>query len=245
MTGISWTDATWNPWAGCAVVSPGCAHCYAMRDAWRISNYAPAAPWYRGTVRKANGKPAVWTGKVNRAGPGKFAESLSWRTPRMVFVNSMSDFLLSEPAWREAAVEIMRRCPQHRFQILTKCAELLPGLPPLPANVWLGVSVERQDFAWRLDFLREIDVAVRWVSAEPLLGPLVLDLSGIAWIVVGGESGPRSRIRRFDADCARSLRDQCRAAGLAFHMKQMGGSTTRELRAIPPDLLIRQWPAAD
>jgi len=242
MTGISWTDATWNPWAGCAVVSPGCAHCYAMRDAWRISNHPTAAPWYRGTVRKDLGKPAVWTGAVHRADVAKFHEPLGWRTPRMVFVNSMSDFLLGEPAWRDEAVEIMRRCPQHRFQILTKRAELLHALPPLPTNVWLGVSVERQDLAWRVDRLRAIDAAIRFVSAEPLLGPLDLNLTGIGWLIVGGESGPRSRIRRFDPDWARSLRGQAAAAGVAFHVKQMGGSTRRELQAIPPDLRIRDWP---
>ena len=105
----------------------------------------------------------------------------------------MSDFMLGEPGWRSEAIAIMRRCPQHGFQILTKRAELLHLLPPLPGNVWLGVSVERQDFAFRLDHLRAVDAVVRFVSAEPLLGPLTLDLSGIGWLIAGGESGPRRR----------------------------------------------------
>jgi protein gp37 len=213
MTGISWTDATWNPWVGCALVSPGCTNCYAMRDAWRISNHPTAAPWYRGTVSKAKGKSAVWTGTVHRAGDAKFFEPIGWLSPRMVFVNSMSDFMLGEPAWRQDALDVMRRCPQHRFQILTKRAELLYLLPPLPGNVWLGVSVERQDFAHRLDHLRAVDATVRFVSAEPLLGPLELDLSGIGWLIAGGESGPKARRRPVKLAWLRSLRDQCAAAG--------------------------------
>jgi protein gp37 len=222
MSAISWTDATWNPWAGCALVSPGCTHCYAMRDAWRIANHPTAAPWYRGTARIVNGKPA-WTGAVHRAGAAKFAEPLSWRKPCLVFVNSMSDFMLGDPAWRAEAVEIMRRCPQHRFQILTKRAELLPELPPLPGNVWIGVSVERQDFAFRLDHLRAVDAAVRFVSAEPLLGPLALDLSEIAWLIAGCESanGKRPGKRPTDPAWVRDLRDQCADAGVAFWLKQM------------------------
>jgi protein gp37 len=188
-TGISWTDKTWNPWAGCAHWSPGCTNCYAMREAYRISKHPTAAPWYRGTVKLVKGKP-VWTGQVNRAADHKFNEPLGWRAPHLVFVNSMSDFMLRTGEDRRDAIEIMRRRPQHRFQILTKRAELLHRLPPLPSNVWLGVSIERQDFAWRLDHLRAVDVGVRWISAEPLLGQLDLDLTGIGWLVTGGESGP-------------------------------------------------------
>jgi protein gp37 len=235
MTGISWTDATWNPWAGCALVSPGCTCCYAMRDAWRISNHPTAAPWYRGTARTVNGTP-VWTGAVHRASAAKFAEPLSWRAPRLVFVNSMSDFMLGDPSWREEAVEIMRRCPQHRFQVLTKRAELLSDLPPLPSNVWLGVSVERQDFTFRLDHLRAVDAAVRFVSAEPLLGPLHLDLTGIGWLIAGGESGARRR--PVDLAWLRSLRDQCGAACVPFHLKQVD-----KVAPIPPDLMVREWPS--
>ena len=124
----------------------------------------------------------------------KFEEPLSWRSPCLVFVNSMSDFMLGKPSWRRDALDIMRRCPQHRFQILTKRSELLHRLPPLPRNVWLGVSVERQDFAYRLDHPRRIDAAVKFVSAEPLLGPVKFDdLWGIHWLIAGGESGPRRR----------------------------------------------------
>jgi protein gp37 len=222
-TGISWTGETWNPWVGCELVSPGCTHCYAMADAWRISNHPTVAPWYRGTIGKANGKPAVWTGSVHRAGAEKFNEPLHWRAPRLVFVNSMSDFMLGEAGWRDEAFEIMRRCRQHRFQILTKRAELLPDLPPLPGNVWLGVSIERQDFAWRLDHLRAVDAAIRFVSAEPLLGPLDLDLAGIDWLIAGAESAPGKRPgkRATNIEWVRSLRDQCQAAGVRFWLKQL------------------------
>jgi protein gp37 len=149
-----------------------------------------------------------------------------------VFVNSMSDFLLRTPEDRSDALDVMRRCPQHVFQILTKRAELLHLLPPLPGNVWIGVSVERQDFAYRLDHLRAVDASVRFVSAEPLLGPLDLDLSGIGWLIAGGESGPRRR--PIDLSWLRSLREQCAVASVPFHLKQID-----KVAPIPPDLMIR------
>ena len=219
MTGISWTDETWNPWVGCALVSPGCTNCYAMWDAWRLANHPTAAPWYKGTVKLVKGR-SVWTGEVNRAWDHKFEEPLSWRSPCLVFVNSMSDFMLGKPSWRRDAFAIMTRCPQHQFQILTKRAERLHLLPAkLPPNVWIGVSIERQDFIGRLDHLRQVNASVRWISAEPLLGPLELDLSGIHWVVAGGESGPRRRPVKLA--WLRSIRDQCAAAGIPYHTKQV------------------------
>ncbi len=168
-------------------------NCYAMGGSWRLTNHPTAAPWYKGTVKLVKGSP-LWTGAVHRAWNHKFEEPLSWRSPCLVFVNSMSDFMLGKPSGRSDALDIMRRCPQHRFQILTKRFELLHRLPPLPRNVWLGVSVERQDFAYRLDHPRRINTAVKFVSAEPLLGPVKFDdLWGIHWLIAGGESGPRRR----------------------------------------------------
>jgi protein gp37 len=140
---------------------------------------------------------------------------------------------------------VMRACPRHQFQILTKrhhrLAELSPHLD-WPPNVWMGVSVEGQAYAHRLGGLRQAPAAVRFVSAEPLLSPLKLDLAGIHWVIVGGESGPRAR--PFDPDWARNLRDQCQPAGVAFFMKQVGGRRNHggEERDIPPDLFIRQMP---
>jgi protein gp37 len=241
MTSIEWTDETWNPFAGCSVVSPGCTNCYAMRQAWRLA-HNPVTPQYRDTVRRVNGH-SVWTGRVNLA-EHKLSDPLRWRSPRMVFVNSMSDlFHESVPdAWIVRIFAVMRQAPQHAYQVLTKRPErVAPFLArtgeAIPDCCWLGVSVERLDFTNRIDLLRAVSARVRFLSCEPLLGPLDLDLSGINWVIVGGESGPDRRMMH--PDWARSIRDQCAAAGVAFFMKQMTGKGP-----IPDDLLVRQWPAA-
>jgi protein gp37 len=240
MTAIEWTDATWNPFAGCSVVSPGCTNCYAMRQAWRLA-HNPITPQYRGTVRRVNGD-SVWTGQVNLA-QHKLADPLRWLQPRMVFVNSMSDlFHESVPdAWIGAVFEIMRQAPQHAYQVLTKRPErVLPFLErscePIPPSCWLGVSVERQDFTARVDLLRRIPARIRFLSCEPLLGPLELELDAVHLVIAGGESGPGHRA--MNPDWARSIRDQCRVADVAFFMKQMAGKGP-----IPADLMIRETPA--
>jgi protein gp37 len=209
---IEWTEATWNPVTGCDKVSPGCAHCYAeaFAERWRG---VPGHPYEQGFDLR------LW--------PGRLDQPLRWRRPRMIFVNSMSDLFHEAIPFEfvEQVFAAMGEAEQHTFQILTKrherLAELAPLLPWHP-NVWMGVSVENRRFVHRADYLREVPAAVRFISAEPLLGPLDgLDLDGIDWLIAGGESGPRHRPVR--ADWIRELRDRCLAQGVAFFFKQWGG----------------------
>jgi protein gp37 len=241
MTAIEWTDVTWNPFAGCSVVSPGCTNCYAMRQAWRLA-HNPITPQYQGTVRKLKGRP-VWTGKVNLA-EHKLADPLDWSGRKMAFVNSMSDLFHenASDAWIVRVFAVMRRAPQHIYQVLTKRPELIAPIlartgERIPDCCWLGVSVERQDFTNRIDLLRAVPASTRFLSCEPLLGPLDLDLDGIAWVIVGGETGPDRRMMQ--SEWARSIRYRCAAAGVAFFMKQMAGKAP-----IPDDLMVREWPIA-
>jgi protein gp37 len=222
-TSIEWTDATWNPVAGCTVLSPGCTNCYAMRMAARLD--AMGMKKYSGLTRKS-GRRAVWTGKVRLdhdalAAPGK------WRKPRRIFVNSMSDlFHDAVPAAFVAKIwKVMAATPWHTYQILTKrpgrMAEISAKLPVLP-NVWLGTSVENADYLGRIDDLRTVRAAVRFVSFEPLLGSVAAaDLKDIHWAIVGGESGPRSRPML--VEWVDEIEAACRASDTAFFFKQWGG----------------------
>ena len=230
-TNIQWTDATWNPVRGCSRVSPGCDHCYAERIATRFSGLGKP---YEGFAKWVHGAPH-WTGKVELIESALFLP-LGWKHPRRVFVNSMSD--LFHEALPDAAIDrvfdVMALTPQHRFQVLTKRVARMGtylndagvrhlGLPwpwPMP-NVWFGVSVENRAALSRLDDLRACRAAVRFVSFEPLLESLGrVDLTGIHWVIAGGESGPGARPMQLD--WARSVRDQCRAAGVPVYMKQLG-----------------------
>jgi protein gp37 len=213
---IEWTQATWNPVTGCDKVSPGCAHCYAETFAERFRG-VPGHPYEQGFDLK------LW--------PERLSVPLRWKRPRLVFVNSMSD-LFHEDIPREYIAEVfavMQQAGQHRFQILTKrherLAELAPELP-WPENVWVGVSIENRRFVHRADYLRQVPAAVRFISAEPLLGRLEgLDLDGIDWLIAGGESG--ARYRRMREEWATELRDRCLAEGVAFFFKQWGGKTSK------------------
>lgn len=207
---IEWTDATWNPVTGCDVVSPGCAHCYAKTFAERFRG-VPGHPYEQGFDLK------LW--------PGRLEVPLSWKTPRRVFVNSMSDLFHPDVPTQfiQRAFDTMLRAERHEFQVLTKRPERareIAHLLPWPKNVWMGVSVENQRWTTRIDELREIPAAVRFLSCEPLLGPLQLNLDGIHWVIVGGESGPRARPMR--GDWAADIRDQCAAANTLFFFKQWG-----------------------
>jgi protein gp37 len=209
---IEWTEATWNPVTGCSEVSPGCAHCYAKTFAERWRGI-PGHPYEQGFDLR------LW--------PERLDVPLRWRRPRVVFVNSMSDlFHEGIPDDYIARVfDVMVRAQQHTFQVLTKrherLAELAPYLP-WPRNVWMGVTIENRRFVHRADYLRDVPAAVRFISAEPLLGPLErLDISGVDWLIAGGESGPRHR--RIDADWVTDLRDRCQAEDVAFFFKQWGG----------------------
>ena len=220
---IEWTEATWNPVAGCTILSPGCTNCYAMRMAARLEAMGTAK--YKGLTRKSGGR-AVWTGAVTLDRPS-LEMPQTWRKPRMIFVNSMSDlFQDAVPGTFVAEVwRAMAAAPQHTFQILTKrpdrMAVLCRSLPLLP-NVWLGVSVESAAYFSRLDELRETRAAVRFVSLEPLLSSVAdVDLRSVDWAIVGGESGPRARPMK--EEWVREIRAACHKYGTAFFFKQWGG----------------------
>ena len=221
-TTIEWTDKTWNPVRGCTAVSPGCENCYAQLMAHRFSGPGKA---YEGLTRLTAHGPK-WTGKV-RVVPEKLEEPLRWRKPSLIFVNSMSDIFHKDvPAdYIDAIFGVMRKADQHRFQVLTKRAERFPEIGQLlgkwPENVWMGVSVENDDYTDRIDLLRASGAAVKFLSLEPLLGPLSdLDLDGIDWVIVGGESGPGAR--PMHPSWVREIRDQCIEQNVAFHFKQWG-----------------------
>jgi protein gp37 len=224
---IEWTEATWNPVTGCTQVSPGCAHCYAKTLAERFAGVA-GHPYEQGFELR------LW--------PDRLDIPLRWRRPRMIFVNSMSD-LFHEDIPLDFVRRIfgtMQAADHHIFQILTKrherLAELAPTLP-WPANAWMGVSIENKRWVQRADYLREVPAAIRFISAEPLLGPLTnLDLSGIDWLIAGGESGPRHR--PVNADWVRELRDRCQDAGVSFFFKQWGGRTSKAGGRLLDD---REW----
>jgi protein gp37 len=223
---IEWTDATWNPIAGCRIVSPGCTNCYAMRMAGRLQ--AMGMQKYAGTTRKS-GRRHVWTGRVN-VDEGVIDAPLSWRKSRRIFVNSMSDLFQDavEPSVVRRIWAIMERGHWHSFQILTKrpdrMLELLSdrSFAVLP-NVWLGTSVESEAHLSRLDFLRRVPARVRFVSFEPLLAPIIEpDLGGLHWAIVGGESGPRAR--PMEEWWVEKLQEACERQSVAFFFKQWGGT---------------------
>jgi protein gp37 len=222
---IEWTEATWNPVAGCSLVSPGCTNCYAMRMAARLQSMGMEK--YERTTRKS-GRRHVWTGRVN-VDQELLTAPLAWRKPLRIFVNSMSD--LFQEALAEQAIQrvwqTMEQAHWHTFQILTKRPERMlcllsqPTFPVLP-NVWLGTSVENADNVGRIDVLRKTPAAIRFVSFEPLLGHIPNpDLSGVHWAIVGGESGPGARPLK--SRWVEDLRDSCLRQDVAFFFKQWGG----------------------
>lgn len=210
---IEWTEATWNPVTGCSKVSPGCAHCYAetFAERWRG---VPGHPYQQGFDLR------LW--------PSRLDQPLRWKLPRVIFVNSMSDLFHERipDDFVRKIFDVMVEADWHTFQILTKRHERLVDLAPdlpWPENVWMGVSIENRRFVHRADYLRDVEAAIRFVSAEPLLGPLDgLDLTDIHWLIAGGESGPRHRPVRIE--WLRDLRDRCHANGVAFFFKQWGGT---------------------
>jgi len=205
---IEWTEATWNPTSGCTKVSPGCDRCYAERITQRFPKSFPNG--FTLTLR-----------------PDALDIPLRWKRPRLIFVNSMSDLFHADVSeeYLQLVFDVMRRTPHHTYQVLTKRAERLARLAPRlhwPDNVWMGVSVESPEYAWRIDYLRRVVCAVRFVSAEPLLAPLPnLNLDGINWLIAGGES--QSGCRPANEAWFRDLRDQCVRADVPFFLKQLGG----------------------
>ncbi len=220
---IEWTEKTWNPSRGCSRISPGCQNCYAERQAARFC--AKGQP-FAGYAKMTKAGPK-WTRKVSLV-PNAITAPVKWNKPSFIFVNSMSDLFHEELSLEDIqkVFEVMEQCPQHTFQILTKRAERLAELAPSltwPKNVWIGVSVENQEYVSRVDYLRRVTAQVRFLSVEPLLGPVHLDLTGIHWVIVGGESGPGAR--PMDLDWARQVRDQCTNARVPFFLKQLGGKS--------------------
>ncbi|WP_081710845.1 MULTISPECIES: phage Gp37/Gp68 family protein [unclassified Afipia] len=220
---IEWTEATWNPVGGCTVISPGCTNCYAMRLASRLEKMGQTK--YAGTTRISGGR-AKWNGKIVL---DRKALELprTWKKGKVIFVNSMSDLFHEDVPFdfiREV-FNTMASTPQHTYQVLTKRAERVESLSsklPWSNNVWLGVSVENKEFTWRIDALRRTGAEIKFLSLEPLLGPLDnLNLKDIDWAIAGGESGPGARA--MNPEWVRSIRDQCNAANVAFHFKQWGG----------------------
>ncbi len=219
---IEWTEATWNPLTGCTKISPGCKNCYAERMALRL---------------QAMGQPNYANGFALALHEHMIDVPLRWKKPRRIFVNSMSDlFQDGVPVpFIKKVFAVMAAASQHEFQLLTKRSERLLALSRVlewMPNVWVGVSVESRKYAHRIDHLRQTDARVKFLSLEPLLSPLgELDLSGIDWVIVGGESGPKAR--PMDPAWVREIRDQCVEAKIAFFFKQWGGKrknrTGREL----------------
>jgi protein gp37 len=228
---IEWTDATWNPVSGCAMVSPGCTNCYAMRMAARLQ--AMGHPSYAGSTRKSGGRP-VWTGRI-QLNEEALAIPLSWRKPRKIFVNSMSDlFQDGVPSqFIERVWDTMERASWHTYQVLTKRPEnmlkVLEALGRAPqSNIWLGTSVESRRYKARIDQLRMVPAQVRFISFEPLLGSIGrVSLAGIHWAIVGGESGPGAR--PMNAAWVEEIRRQCGDRGVKFFFKQWGG-TNKKMR---------------
>ncbi len=224
-TGIEWTEVTWNPTTGCDQVSAGCDNCYALVLAKRLK--AMGSEKYQN-----DGNPVT-------SGPGfdltlhepALAQPYRWGGRRTVFVNSMSDLFHARVPldFVKRVFEVISDTPQHTYQVLTKRSSRLPRVASKldwPANLWLGVSVENEDHLYRVDDLRSVPAAVRFLSCEPLLGPLPsLSLEGIDWVITGGESGPNAR--PLDADWVRAIRDRCVEAEVAFFHKQWGGRTPK------------------
>lgn len=209
---IEWTDSTWNPVTGCTKVSPGCKYCYAetFAERWRG---IPGHPYEQGFDLK------IW--------PERLAQPLTWKKPRNVFVNSMSDLFHERVpiSYIKKVFQVMGKASWHNFQILTKRAERLSKIAPQlnwPPNVWMGVSVETPGYLWRVDELRNVGAAVRFLSIEPLLEPIgVMNLNRIDWVIVGGESGPGAR--PMEPTWVEDIRDQCIENKVPFFFKQWGG----------------------
>jgi protein gp37 len=213
---IEWTDATWNPVTGCTKISPGCKNCYAERLALRLQKM---------------GNPRYKNAFSVTLHPNQIYLPLRWTKPKMIFVNSMSD-LFHEAVpddYIKKVFDVMTRADWHIFQILTKRAARLEQLAhqlPWPSHVWQGVSVENQLYTKRVFHLQKVPAAVRFLSIEPLLGPITdLSLEKIHWVIVGGESGPHHRVIR--SEWIRELQKQCVAAGVSFFFKQWGGATAK------------------
>ncbi|WP_145201068.1 DUF5131 family protein [Thalassoglobus polymorphus] len=234
---IGWTHHTWNPWMGCQKVSPACQHCYISR--WlKLRGHAP----FNGPIRTKEGtwrNPFTWNRKALKSG-----------TPSRVFTCSLSDFFHADAdAWRLEAWEIIKECEHLDWLILTKRPELIQDRLPADwgkgyQNVWLGVTVENQDYVQRIDLLTKIPAAVRFVSAEPLLGPIKFGrrLRKIDWVITGCEKAAKSKRREMQTDWVRSIRDQCDATDTALFHKQYYSGTKIVLDGVIDGEVRQEWP---
>jgi protein gp37 len=211
-SGIEWTESTWNPLTGCTKISLGCKHCYAERMAKRL---------------QAMGQPNYFNGFKLAMHEHVLEKPLEWKTPQVIFVNSMSDLFHQDVPmdFIHKTFDIMRQAYWHQFQVLTKRSERLLELSPQiewPENVWMGVSVENKDYTFRIEHLRQTRAQVKFLSLEPLLGPLQrLNMRDINWVIVGGESGPGARLIK--EEWVKEIRDQCLITKVPFFFKQWGG----------------------
>jgi protein gp37 len=224
-TTIEWTEVTWNPTTGCDRISAGCDNCYALALARRLKAMGAAKYQVDGDPRTSGPGFGV------SLHPGALAEPYDWRSPRLVFVNSMSDLFHARVplSFVRDVFTVIAETPQHTYQILTKRSSRLrkvAGLLDWPPNLWMGVSVENSDVLLRVDDLRTVPASVRFLSCEPLLGPLgSLVLDGIGWVIAGGESGPNRRPP--DPAWITDLRDRCVSSSVPFFFKQWGGRTAK------------------
>lgn len=230
---IEWTESTWNPLTGCTKISPGCKFCYAERMAKRL---------------QAMDQPRYANGFELTLHPDSLELPLSWKKPQRIFVNSMSDMFHEDvpTEFIHKAFDVMRRASWHHFQVLTKRSERLLALSPSifwPENVWMGVSVERQDYVGRIDDLRRTAAVIKFLSLEPLLGPLrTLDLEKIDWVIVGGESGPGAR--PMEERWVLDLKSQCHDADVPFFFKQWGGFNKKKTGRLLEGRTWEEWPRA-
>jgi protein gp37 len=238
---IEWTEVTWNPVTGCDRISTGCDHCYAATLAKRLK--AMRVPKYQNDGDPRTSGPGFGVSLH----PRSLDEPRGWRSPRVVFVNSMSDLFHAKVplSFVRDVFEVIADTPQHTYQVLTKRSLRLQRVADRldwPANLWMGVSVENSQVLDRVDQLRSVPAAVRFLSCEPLLGPLDgIDLHDIGWVIAGGESG--LRYRPMDINWARGIRDRCREAEVPFFFKQWGGRTPKTLGRLLDGELWDEMPA--
>ena len=232
-TGIEWTNMTWNPMVGCTIHTAGCTNCYAMKQAGKMP---PTAKHYEGVVKWVKGN-SVWSGKLAQSPPHILNKPKTVKAPSMIFVNSMSDFFHEDmhPQWQLDAMQIMLETPRHVYQILTKRPEYIKRFlahwgTEFPRNVWVGATMEREDYRDRIDILRDIPAYLRFLSIEPLVGPPgEMNLKGIGWVIIGGESGPGSR--PMNVNWVRSAVKQCLDQKVPVFFKQFGISSNNPLFA--------------
>lgn len=228
---IEWTEASWNPVTGCTKISEGCAHCYAEKLAWRL---------------RAMGQRNYVNGFEVTLHPDALQLPLRWTKPKSIFVNSMSDLFHKQVpvSFIVEAFEVMATAHWHRFQILTKRAERLAELAPLlrwPPNVWMGVTVENKSWLSRIEHLRNVPASIRFLSLEPLLGPLpAIDLTGVDWVIVGGESGPGAR--PMDQSWVLEILEECRERNIPFFFKQWGGRSKKKSGRLLAGRLFDEMP---